>query len=134
MSPGSNSIRVRFRAFRAKSDLIDTRGLMPEATRLVQGHLDRIVEYVREYPPPWSATYVRTFRLYRGWRTHVSRTARGLIGSIYNVVYYATRVQGPKQQERFAIHRWRKLENYLFRDEFRAKVAAFGRRLMGKEL
>jgi len=132
--PDTRSIRVRFKAFTAYEELINTKGMQAEARKLVQDHLDlvvsNVIEYPREYPKRYKKkNYVRTRRLYKGWRTSLYKRSRGYAGAIYNKAPYATFVQGPYQVWYHRGWGWRALEDYLMRDELQKKVKRFGRKL-----
>jgi hypothetical protein len=130
MPPENRSIRVRFRALRTKGELFNTKDMVSDANRLIREHLAEVVKTVQEYPPPRPARpngyrYVRTRRLYKGWRYSARKTSGGFIGTIYNEASYATFVQGPYQT---AMHRkwgWKKLTNYLERKDFQKRLRKF---------
>lgn len=133
-SPDTRSIRVRFKAFTAHEELINTKGMEAAARKLIQDHLDlvvsNVIEYPKEYPVrPGKKTYIRTKKLYKGWKTSIHKRTRGYVGAVYNTTRYATFVQGPYQVWYHRGWGWRALEDYLMREELQKKVTRFARKL-----
>ena len=137
MPPDTRSIRIHFHAFKAQEALFNTKNMHAEARKLIQDHLDAIVAKVIEYPKEYPErdrfgrrrVYVRTRRLYKGWRTSVRKQTRGYVGAVYNITPYATFVQGPYQVWYHRGWGWKALEDYQMRDELHRKIQRFARKV-----
>lgn len=90
---------------------------------------DEVLSALRNYPPPRSGTYVRTYKLRKGWQFKIRRSGDSTLSAdVNNNVSYAHWVMAEDYQAKQHQGYWRTAEDILsdYEDE---GEAVFGRAL-----
>ena len=125
-------LTVKFTAFSGKIPLYDTRKLNRLMKDAMREHAKSVIDAVKVYPlhNP-NSKYRRTGSLRRGWMLAGKRSTNEYVLTIFNTMFYATFVQGPKQVWYHALTGWKVLANFLQRDEWRRRILKIRDQLRG---
>lgn len=101
-------LQIRFRALTSKRKLIRTDKIINDTYFYMKDIEKDIMDQVHYYPP-YEGVYIRTYNLYRGWKSRITQSMAGLSLTIWNNVFYADRVQGEGQTSLFENIGWIKV-------------------------